>query len=169
MGCYGALHNSQSQELLHCTKVPRHVPIPHNKSNHGEPNAGAYPLNVRFGSLADICVRIRDVRFTPNSGHAQRRHQCPLCAISGLCAGGFWQLANMAPLRGLTRPRRWDQGASLHPTHLARWLLRCGVWFLPWSWMKRPRGCWTPEAAVRYCGLPWSPPHRSEFKRPPRR
>ena len=25
--------------------------------------------NVRFGSLADISERIRDVRFTPNSGH----------------------------------------------------------------------------------------------------
>jgi len=26
--------------------------------------------NVRFGSLADIRVRPRDVRFTPNSGHS---------------------------------------------------------------------------------------------------
>jgi hypothetical protein len=40
-------------------------------------------VEVRFGSLADIWVRIRDVRFTPNSGHAQRRHQCLLGAISG--------------------------------------------------------------------------------------
>jgi hypothetical protein len=29
-------------------------------------------LYVRFGSKADIGVRIRDVRFTPESGHAQR-------------------------------------------------------------------------------------------------
>jgi hypothetical protein len=30
---------------------------------------------VRFGSLADIGERICDVRFTPKSGHTQRRHQ----------------------------------------------------------------------------------------------
>ena len=29
--------------------------------------------NVRYGSLADISERIRDVRFTPESGHAQRQ------------------------------------------------------------------------------------------------
>src|SRR5262249_42518130 len=40
-------------------------------------------LNVRFGSLADIRERTRDVRFTPRSGHAQRRHRCLLSAISG--------------------------------------------------------------------------------------
>src|SRR5262245_21517226 len=38
---------------------------------------------VRFGSLADIRKRIRDVRFTPKSGHAQRRHRCLLSANSG--------------------------------------------------------------------------------------
>ena len=29
-------------------------------------------LDFRYGSLADIGARIRDVRFTPKSGHAQR-------------------------------------------------------------------------------------------------
>ena len=38
--------------------------------------------DVRFGSLADIRTRIRDVRFTPKSGHAQRQDQCPLSANS---------------------------------------------------------------------------------------
>jgi hypothetical protein len=38
---------------------------------------------VRYGSLADIRERIRDVRFTPNNGHAQRRHRCLLSANSG--------------------------------------------------------------------------------------
>ena len=38
---------------------------------------------VCYGSLADISERIRDVRFTPKSGHAQRQHQRPLSAISG--------------------------------------------------------------------------------------
>jgi hypothetical protein len=28
-------------------------------------------------------VTIRYVRFTPESGHVQRRNRCPLCAISG--------------------------------------------------------------------------------------
>ena len=41
-----------------------------------------YPraANVRYGSLADIRERISDVRFTPQSGHAQRRH-------TSVCAG----------------------------------------------------------------------------------
>ena len=39
--------------------------------------------NVRFGSLADISERTKDVRFTPQSGHAERQHRRPLCAISG--------------------------------------------------------------------------------------
>jgi len=46
--------------------------------------AAAQPRhNVRFGSLADIRERSRDVRFTLRSGHAHRRHQCLLCAING--------------------------------------------------------------------------------------
>ena len=31
------------------------------------------PLNVRFGSLADISLRRRDVRSSPKSGHADCR------------------------------------------------------------------------------------------------
>ena len=30
--------------------------------------------DVRYGSLADIGERTRDVRFTPKSGHAERQH-----------------------------------------------------------------------------------------------
>ena len=41
------------------------------------------PRNVRFGSLADIEAAIRDVCFTPKSGHAHRRHRCLLSAICG--------------------------------------------------------------------------------------
>jgi hypothetical protein len=33
---------------------------------------------VRFGSLADVSERTRDVRFTPESGHAERQHRRPL-------------------------------------------------------------------------------------------
>src|SRR5262245_51707722 len=40
-------------------------------------------LYVRYGSLADIRQAIRDVRFTPNSGHDQRPGPRPLSATSG--------------------------------------------------------------------------------------
>jgi hypothetical protein len=32
------------------------------------------PCLARFGSLADLRARIGNVRLTPKSGHAQRRH-----------------------------------------------------------------------------------------------
>ena len=35
------------------------------------------------GSKADISASITDVRFTPESGHSQRRRKCPLSAKSG--------------------------------------------------------------------------------------
>src|SRR5262249_31560116 len=40
--------------------------------------------DVRFGSKADIEACLRDVRFTPNSGHYFSASGCPLCAKSGL-------------------------------------------------------------------------------------
>ena len=46
----------------HCPEMVREILAP---------NAAA---NVRFGSLADISEQIRDVRFTPESGHAERQH-----------------------------------------------------------------------------------------------
>src|SRR5262249_24581161 len=39
--------------------------------------------NVRFGSKADICSAIRDVRFTPESRHVRCNQRCPLWAKSG--------------------------------------------------------------------------------------
>ena len=39
--------------------------------------------DVRNGSVADISERIRDVHFTPESGHAERQHRRPLSAKSG--------------------------------------------------------------------------------------
>ena len=38
---------------------------------------------VRFGSKADMCAAKSHVRFTPKSGHVQRKQECPLCANSG--------------------------------------------------------------------------------------
>src|SRR5689334_23564246 len=42
----------------------------------------AVQADVRFGSLADVGQPIRDVRFAPESRHAQRQHRCLLSAIS---------------------------------------------------------------------------------------
>ena len=39
--------------------------------------------NVRFGSKVGICDATRHVRFTPESGHLQRKRACPLWANSG--------------------------------------------------------------------------------------
>ncbi len=39
--------------------------------------------DVRFGSKADIWTRLRDVRFTPESGHLSGPQECPLSAKSG--------------------------------------------------------------------------------------
>jgi hypothetical protein len=36
-----------------------------------------------MSALADLRSRMLDVRFTPQSGHAQRPHRCLLSAISG--------------------------------------------------------------------------------------
>ena len=52
---------------------------------HGLPADRDCLLDVRFGSLADICSAIRHVRFTPESGHLQRNGACPLSANSGHC------------------------------------------------------------------------------------
>ena len=40
--------------------------------------------NVSDGSLADIKGAVRQVRFSPKSGHPMRRSACPLCATTGL-------------------------------------------------------------------------------------
>ena len=37
-------------------------------------------VNVRFGSNADMCSALVDVRFTPESGHVRCKSKCPLCA-----------------------------------------------------------------------------------------
>jgi len=40
--------------------------------------------NVRFGSKSDIVMRLRDVRFTPESGNVQCNLACPLSANSDM-------------------------------------------------------------------------------------
>ena len=44
------------------------------KETSGSRLTGTQKREVRFGSLADIRELIRHVRFTPESGHAERRH-----------------------------------------------------------------------------------------------
>ena len=46
----------------------------------------ANPSNVRFGSLADISALVSDVRFAPESGHAQLLRQRPISAKGRLTA-----------------------------------------------------------------------------------
>jgi hypothetical protein len=45
--------------------------------------------HVRFGSLADITACSSHVRFTPESGHAERQHRRPLSANSRHSAYGL--------------------------------------------------------------------------------
>jgi hypothetical protein len=40
-------------------------------------------VNVRFGSKADMCGALADVRSYPESGHVQCKTLCPLSANSG--------------------------------------------------------------------------------------
>ena len=56
--------------------------------------------DVRFGSLADISERIRDVRFTPERGHAERQDRRRLSAISRR-----WGAAVMGAVLVLPPPR----------------------------------------------------------------
>ena len=51
----------------------------YDRDEEEEPEGVCFPEGifqiVCFGSQADIRERVRDVRFTPRSRHAQRRHQ----------------------------------------------------------------------------------------------
>ena len=67
---------------------------------------------IRFGSLADIVSGIRDVRFTSRSGYAHRRHQCLLCAKSGLGAPCHF-CCRCSPL---PKRRRQDRLIGTRPT-----------------------------------------------------
>ena len=69
-----------AERFRHCSEGFGQAPAGNGDGNHRSPKrillpgSAAIQVNVRFGSLADIGARIRDVRFTPKSGHAQRRH-----------------------------------------------------------------------------------------------
>jgi len=57
--------------------------------------------DVRFGSKADIGTWITDVRFTPESGHFQRRLRCPLSAKSGHPVRGAAAIPSRLLMRGV--------------------------------------------------------------------
>ena len=64
-------------------KSPRHTTSPPRVPLAGLHLDCVVSGNVRFGSKADIGACVQDVRFTPKSGHSQRRVRCPLSAKSG--------------------------------------------------------------------------------------
>jgi hypothetical protein len=70
--------------------------------------------DVRYGSLAEIRERIRDVRFIVRSRHAHRRQQCLLSAKSGdlpvrlLAINGERKLAACSLLEGQWPTRAVD-------------------------------------------------------------
>jgi hypothetical protein len=70
------------------------------------------PSDVRFGSLADIGLPIREVRFAPDSRHVRRRNRCLLCATSGHHNAAQLELGPATPsARSL---RRRDCAPALH-------------------------------------------------------
>jgi hypothetical protein len=103
---------------------------------------GSQCLDVRFGSLADIRARIRDVRFTPTSRHAHRWNQCLLSANSGHKA-----MLLSLPIRMVSS--RQNRGVQ-HERNLGHWSRFHGG-------LHSPKHC--------KAGEPKSP---SETERPPR-
>ena len=63
------------------------------------------PTDVRFGSEADMARPIRDVRFTPESGHSVQSFGCPLSANSG------YALARRSPAT-VTQSRQASRGEA---------------------------------------------------------
>jgi len=63
--------------------------------------------NVRFGSKADIPLRLADVRFTPKSGHWNSVVECLLCAKSRLM-----HCSKLGPLRS---PRLGERERVMPP------------------------------------------------------
>src|SRR5262245_29077249 len=114
--------------------------------------------NVRFGSLADIREHIGDVRFTPESRHTDSDNG----SVAAVCFPHAPIGLTCALKRVTSIPPILHDGCC----HSGREGARASTADLGYE--KAP-GMLNPEALVQFCGLPWSPPHRSEFKRAPRR
>jgi hypothetical protein len=70
-------------------------------------------------SLAEIRLKKRDVRFTPESGHSSLRIKCPLCANSGHSQLHNRKAAIAAAFlygrtsNGTLRPTSWRKSSNL--------------------------------------------------------
>jgi len=86
------------------------------------------PVDVRFGSEADICSAISHVRFTPKSGHVQCISECRLWARSGhrrpkqkdRLRGGLSEIRSGVLIRRLLAPSAFCASQAT-PTRLSRW------------------------------------------------
>src|SRR5215813_12105301 len=67
------------------------------------------PVDVRFGSKADIAERETNVRFTPKSGHWNSVAKCLLCAKSG-----HWPLSASFESRQVSTPPPHGQPPRSH-------------------------------------------------------
>ena len=67
-------------------------------------------MYVRFGSKADITRAVRNVRFTPESGHRDQPLECPLLAITG-----HWRI-----VRNSGNLAYRDAGSANRPPHQSR-------------------------------------------------
>ena len=72
--------------------------------------------NVRFGSLADMCVAKSDVRFTPQSGHVHCDRLCLLWANSGHQASKTGSQAASEAEENNPRPKRATRSTSAAAT-----------------------------------------------------
>jgi len=76
------------------------------QAENGSGNINDCPVDVRFGSKANICSALRDVRFTPKSGHVQCTRRCLLWANSGHATYSITSSARASSLGGTVTPRR---------------------------------------------------------------
>ena len=70
--------------------------------------------NVRFGSKADMCSALGDVRFGVESGHVRRTRSCPVRAKSGLTQRSKKDRYSMTSSAAISKP-----GGTVKPSAFA--------------------------------------------------
>ena len=91
------------------------------------------PLDVRFGSKADISQCNRHVRFTPNSGHEMAMRDLRCCALAASGQAAAEPAIALMNLRRLM-PAPEVQDMALYSRKLAHWTQR------PWDYSEKPLG-----------------------------